>query len=82
MRLIIAAIIRLCIVLYNDHNRRKITVLKAVVHNFGTMDSDPEGVIVEKQMDNIRAVTDPEFLFMHGLHSHCFCNKLGLGDVS
>ena len=22
---------------------------------------DPEGVIVEKQLDNIRAVTDPEF---------------------
>ena len=60
----------------------KNTVLKAVVHNFGTMDSDPEGVIVEKQLDNIRAVTDPEFFFMHGLHSHCFCNKLGLGDVS
>ena len=60
----------------------KNTVLKAVGHNFGTMDSDPEGVIVEKQLDNIRAVTDPEFFFMHGLHSHCFCNKLGLGDVS
>ena len=25
------------------------------------MDSDPEGVIVEKQLDNIRAVTDPKF---------------------
>ena len=25
------------------------------------MDSDPEGVIVEKQLENIRAVTDPEF---------------------
>ena len=40
----------------------KNTVLEAVVHNFGTMDSDPEGGIVEKQLDNIRAVTDPEFL--------------------
>ena len=50
-------------------------VLEAVVHNFGTMDSDPEGGIVEKQLDNIRAVTDPEFFFMHGFHRHC--NKLG-----
>ena len=25
------------------------------------MDSDPEGVIVEKQLDNTRAVTDPKF---------------------
>ena len=25
------------------------------------MDSDPEGVIVEKQLDNIRAVADPKF---------------------
>ena len=55
----------------------KNTVLEAVVRNFGTMDSDPEGGIVEKQLDNIRAVTDPEFFFVHGFHSHCFCNKLG-----
>ena len=81
MRLIIAAIIRLCIVLYNDHNRSGDHSFKSS-SNFGTMDSDLEGVIVEIQWDNIRAVMDPEFFFfMHGFHSHCFCNKLGLGDV-
>ena len=52
MRLIIAAIIRLCIVLYNDHNRSRDHSFKSS-SNFGTMDSDLEGVIVEIQLDNV-----------------------------